>query len=126
MSHDHDSDFGHLLDKAALDATVPMERIVQVLLAHARHTSEKLNSAAHTLDGLTTAVKELTDQVKQHHTELQKNTEITSAIKETVNAGKIVHKVAKGLAALLITCAMLWGAWVSISTGTVPSVDAAP
>lgn len=109
-----DSEFGDLIARGLSDQSIPTERVVELLLAYSRNTSERLCTTQASLDQLKRAVDTLTSVVESHRSELQRNTEITASIQDAVNAWKIFHRIVKWTAAVAAALAGVWAAWGSI------------
>jgi hypothetical protein len=122
-----DTDFDDLLvEVAGVDPQVLRARQISALLKNARLTNSSLVLLHAELSSLKGSVEVLASSIEKQQAELSANTSITTNIRDLLTTGKVMTKILKGLAGILLTCAALWGAWYGIAHSGAPAPTIGP
>lgn len=108
-----DSDFVRLLGDGQHDPEKLRDKQIAALWAHARHASRQQLEMTGTMNEIRTMVSELRDVAKEQQKELSENTRITSAVNDTMIAGRVAKNIAKAIGGVVIAVATLWGVYIT-------------
>lgn len=119
---DIDSDFGKLIGTGQGDPDTTRDKQIAALLAHARHTNRSMLAMQEGVRAMTESVTQLTAKVDSLTVDMGANTQITTAVRDYLTAGRVAGKVIRGLGIAVITISAFWGAWWTIMhTGEPPA-----
>lgn len=106
-----ESDFGRMIADGQGDPEVTRDRQVAALLAHARSTTKALHGMASSIEGINASMVSLTGSVKTLQGEMKENTDVTTAVRDTLTAGRVATKLIKGMTIVGAGISAVYGAW---------------